>query len=189
MQAKSILRRALEEREPVFIESVTEMPSELEVERLFDGEKPDLGGFHSLAVVPLVADGFPVGLAISASVSADPVQRGQEVDHPAVRRQVARALENNRLYEETKALGEIDSLSGLYDRHRALEQLDIEVARARRYEGTFSILLADIDNFKNFNETWGHAAGRRSDQAGRGRAAPSQPHDSTSWAATAAMSS
>ena len=40
-----------------------------------------------------------------------------------------------------------------------MEQLEIEVARARRYEGTFSILLADIDNFKLFNETYGQPAG------------------------------
>jgi diguanylate cyclase (GGDEF)-like protein/putative nucleotidyltransferase with HDIG domain len=72
---------------------------------------------------------------------------------------LARAIENSRMYEKTKAMGEVDSLSGLFDRHRALEQLDVEIARARRYEGTFSILIADIDNFKNFNDTWGHPAG------------------------------
>jgi diguanylate cyclase (GGDEF)-like protein/putative nucleotidyltransferase with HDIG domain len=154
----TILRRALEDEEPVFVDSVTEMPS-AEVEHLFDGERPDLGGFHSLAVVPLTTDGHPVGLAIAASALPTRFTEDRRSTIQVFAGRVARALENNRLYEETKALGEIDSLSGLYDRHRALEQLDMEVARARRYEGTFSILLADIDNFKNFNETWGHSAG------------------------------
>jgi diguanylate cyclase (GGDEF)-like protein/putative nucleotidyltransferase with HDIG domain len=158
VQAQGLIRTAMEERAPVFIESVTEMVSK-EVERLFDGGKPDLGGFHSLAVVPLLADGFPVGLALSGSALPTRFSEDRRSTMLLFATRLARALVNDRVYEETKALGEVDSLSGLYDRHRALEQLDIEIARARRYEGTFSILLADIDNFKNFNETWGHSAG------------------------------
>lgn len=158
VQAKNLISVPLEERDPVFIESITEIPSN-QVERLFDGEKPELGGFHSLAVVPLVADGFPVGLALAGSALPTRFSEDRKSIILMFAARLARALVNNRMYEETKALGEIDSLSGLYDRHRALEQLDVEIARARRYEGTFSILLADIDNFKNFNETWGHAAG------------------------------
>ncbi len=156
--SKRLISTVLEERTPVFIESVTELPSR-EVERLFDGEAPNLGGFHSLSAVPLVADGFPVGLAIAGS--ALPTKFSEDGKETILKfaARLARALVNHRLYEETKALGEVDSLSGLYDRHRALEQLEVEIARARRYEGTFSILLADIDNFKNFNETWGHSAG------------------------------
>ena len=61
--------------------------------------------------------------------------------------------------EEIKTLGEIDALSGLYNRRRALEQLESEVKRAPRYEGTFSIFIADIDNFKLFNDTYGHPVG------------------------------
>jgi diguanylate cyclase (GGDEF)-like protein/putative nucleotidyltransferase with HDIG domain len=157
-QSKALISVALEQRTPIFIESITETPSSL-VERLFEGEKPELGGFHSLAVVPLVADGFAVGLALSGSALPTRFSEDRRAIIGMFAARLARALVNNRLYEETKALGEIDSLSGLFDRHRALEQLDVEIARARRYEGSFSILLADIDNFKNFNETWGHAAG------------------------------
>lgn len=154
----ALLSRVLDGEGPVFIESITEMTSS-QIDRLFDGTPPDLGGFHSLVVVPLAIDVYPVGVAIAASVLPTRFTDDRKSTIQLFAGRVARALENNRLYEETKALGEVDSLSGLYDRHRALEQLDMEVARARRYEGTFSILLADIDNFKNFNETWGHSAG------------------------------
>jgi len=61
--------------------------------------------------------------------------------------------------EEIKALGEVDSLSSLYNRRRALEQLEMEIRRAQRYQGTFSVLIADIDNFKLFNDTYGHPIG------------------------------
>jgi diguanylate cyclase (GGDEF)-like protein/putative nucleotidyltransferase with HDIG domain len=158
VQAKGLLQKAVDDGESIYIESITETASH-DLERLFDDTKPDLGGFHSLAAVPLIADGFPVGLAISASVLPTRFSEDRKATIFLFAGRLARALENNRVYEQTKALGEVDSLSGLFDRHRALEQLDIEIARARRYEGTFSILLADIDNFKNFNETWGHPAG------------------------------
>lgn len=158
LEASRLVNVAIEEHAPIFVESVTELASH-EVERLFGGERPDVGGFHSLAVVPLVADGFPVGLALSASTLPTRFSEDRRETVLKFASRLGRALVNNRLYEETKALGELDSLSGLFDRHKALEQLEVEISRARRYEGTFSILLADIDNFKNFNETWGHSAG------------------------------
>ena len=52
---------------------------------------------------------------------------------------MAQALKNTRLVEEIKALGEVDSLSGLFNRRRALEQLEMEIRRAQRYEGKFAV--------------------------------------------------
>jgi diguanylate cyclase (GGDEF)-like protein/putative nucleotidyltransferase with HDIG domain len=158
VDANSLLKTVFHGGGPVFIESITEIGQD-ELDRLFEGIAPDLGGFHSLAVVPLLAEDLPVGLALSAAALPTRFTSDRRSTILLFAGQVAQALENNRLYEEIKSLGEVDSLSGLHNRRRALEQLDIEVARARRYEGTFSILLADIDNFKNFNETWGYPAG------------------------------
>jgi diguanylate cyclase (GGDEF)-like protein len=143
---------------PVFIESITELEA-AERGRLFNGMLPNLDGFHSLTVIPLLSDLSPVGLTIAASFKPTQFTQDKKSTILLLAGQVAHALENTRLYQEIKALGEIDSLSGLYNRRRAMEQLEIEVARARRYEGTFSILLADIDNFKLFNETYGQPAG------------------------------
>jgi diguanylate cyclase (GGDEF)-like protein/putative nucleotidyltransferase with HDIG domain len=158
VEANSLLRTVLRGGGPVFIESITELDRS-ERDRLFDGAMPDLGAFHSLVVVPLLSEDLPAGLAVSASVVPRRFSSDRKSTILLFASQVAQALENNRLYEEIKALGEIDSLTGLHNRRRALEQLDVEVARARRYEGTFSILLADIDNFKLFNDTYGHPAG------------------------------
>ncbi len=158
VDASSLLKSIFRGGGPVFIESITEI-GRPELERLFDGVVPDLGSFHSLAVIPLLAENHPVGVAVAASVLPTRFSDDRKSTIHLFAGQVAHALENNRVYEEIKALGEIDSLSGLHNRRRALEQLDLEVARARRYEGTFSILLVDIDNFKNFNETWGYPAG------------------------------
>jgi diguanylate cyclase (GGDEF)-like protein len=157
-QSNGLLRALFEGSEPIFIKSIEGLSSG-EKNRLFGSSLPDLGGFRSFALVPLVAENLPVGLAISASMRSDEFTDDKKSTILLFAGQVAQAIKNTRLYEEIKALGEIDSLSGLYNRRRSVEQLDSEVARARRYQGTFSLLIADVDNFKLFNDTYGHPVG------------------------------
>ena len=157
-QANGLLRAVFQGSDAIFIKSITELSPD-EQSRLFGRSLPDLGGFHSLALVPLLAEDLPVGLVISASVRANEFTGNKRSTILLFASQVAQALKNTRLYEEIKALGEIDSLSGLYNRRRSLEQLELEAARARRYQGTFSLLIADVDNFKLFNDTYGHPVG------------------------------
>src|SRR5215207_2882698 len=52
-----------------------------------------------------------------------------------------------------------DHLTGLANRRRFERQLEREVARTERYNRTFCLLLVDIDNFKDVNDTHGHDAG------------------------------
>lgn len=52
-----------------------------------------------------------------------------------------------------------DSLTGLLSRRRFLQDLDQEVERARRYGTYGSLLLIDLDRFKEINDTFGHRAG------------------------------
>lgn len=52
-----------------------------------------------------------------------------------------------------------DSLTGLYNRRYLFDYIDKEIDRAKRYHHFVSLLLLDIDNFKNFNDTNGHLAG------------------------------
>ena len=52
-----------------------------------------------------------------------------------------------------------DHLTGLANRRRFERQLEREVGRVLRYSHPFSLLMIDIDNFKNLNDTFGHDAG------------------------------
>src|SRR2546423_7054330 len=52
-----------------------------------------------------------------------------------------------------------DHLSGLANRRRFERQLEREVARTRRYERPFCLLMLDIDHFKRVNDTHGHETG------------------------------
>ncbi|PCJ17099.1 MAG: hypothetical protein COB02_14685 [Candidatus Cloacimonadota bacterium] len=68
---------------------------------------------------------------------------------------IVAALENARLYK----LATVDGLTGLYVRSFFDVQINKEFARAKRYNGELGYLMSDIDHFKNFNDTYGHAVG------------------------------
>ncbi|MAZ66071.1 MAG: diguanylate cyclase response regulator [Kangiellaceae bacterium] len=58
-----------------------------------------------------------------------------------------------------KSLAEKDELTGAYNRRYFNQALSKEIRRARRYQQPLSLILADIDHFKNINDQWGHQAG------------------------------
>ncbi|MBU0620389.1 MAG: diguanylate cyclase [Gammaproteobacteria bacterium] len=61
--------------------------------------------------------------------------------------------------DELDHLASHDSLTGLPNRRLFLDRLDRALARARRNHTTLALLFIDLDNFKDINDTHGHAAG------------------------------
>jgi diguanylate cyclase len=53
----------------------------------------------------------------------------------------------------------IDALTGLANRRSFDEQLTVAIAEAEREATPLCVLMCDIDHFKKFNDTWGHATG------------------------------
>jgi diguanylate cyclase (GGDEF)-like protein len=72
---------------------------------------------------------------------------------------IALAVDNARLHAEVKALAMTDAVSGLSNRHAFEETLSAEVLRAQRHGHSLSLIIFDIDLFKDYNDTWGHPAG------------------------------
>ncbi len=73
--------------------------------------------------------------------------------------QAAAAIENARLYEETRRLAVTDPMTGAWNRRHIEDRLQAEADRAHRFQHPLSVLVADIDNLKLLNDTYGHAAG------------------------------
>lgn len=63
------------------------------------------------------------------------------------------------LSSQLKELAFTDSLTKIYNRLHFAHFLDIEIDKAKRYNGTFSIIFFDLDHFKEVNDNFGHAAG------------------------------
>jgi diguanylate cyclase (GGDEF)-like protein len=67
--------------------------------------------------------------------------------------------ERVRMLDELKKLSITDGLTQLYNSRHFYSQLKGEIERCNRYEHKLSLLLLDIDNFKEYNDTHGHLEG------------------------------
>lgn len=84
----------------------------------------------------------------------------QELHHlTQIAAQLASALRRSLLYEQVAETARRDQLTGCWNRRALFERLDDELRRCRRYEHDLSLLLLDIDFFKQINDCQGHLAG------------------------------
>jgi len=73
--------------------------------------------------------------------------------------QAALAFQNARLYRTLQEQADTDGLTGLCNHRRFRERLHEEVLRAQRYNLPLTLLMIDIDDFKAFNDDFGHLIG------------------------------
>jgi len=68
-------------------------------------------------------------------------------------------LRHKQLVETLATQASRDPLTGLYNRRQMMTDLYLEMQRARRYNTSLSLILLDVDYFKNYNDSRGHLAG------------------------------
>jgi diguanylate cyclase (GGDEF)-like protein len=73
--------------------------------------------------------------------------------------ELAIALDQETLMRRLRALAVVDPLTGVGNRRAWDEALDLELSRARRSRQALTVAMFDLDHFKHFNDTRGHAAG------------------------------
>ena len=71
----------------------------------------------------------------------------------------ASAIKNSKAYEDTLLMAHTDMLTGLYNHGYFQYKLDEELVKAKAKHSKLSIIMMDLDNFKKFNDTYGHIQG------------------------------
>jgi len=123
------------------------------------GADCDPAGLRRAKVLPLVHLDEAIGAVVVASprtsALADDALRLLHVatGYGAI------ALVNGRLYAEMERMATRDGLTGLFNHRAFQEQLERAVARSSRNGQRLSLMLCDIDHFKQVNDTYGHPAG------------------------------
>lgn len=77
----------------------------------------------------------------------------------AIARQSAAALVNANLYEELEILAVTDPVTQLPNHRLFMRAVSEEIERQKRFGATFSILMIDVDDFKTYNDSFGHNEG------------------------------
>jgi diguanylate cyclase (GGDEF)-like protein/PAS domain S-box-containing protein len=111
--------------------------------------------------VPLTVQGETLGALclIGAGVRRGEQQISQQQLAVTVTEAIKLSLSNLKLREKLREQAIRDPLTGLFNRRFLEETLSREVYRAQRRKSALCVVLLDLDDFKRFNDTFGHAAG------------------------------
>lgn len=108
--------------------------------------------------IPLRAQGTALGLLHVSGIGVHARDQAQSVLE-TVAEQLGLALVNLQLRDTLRVQSLRDSLTGMFNRRYLDESLQREVTRCKRHGLPLAVLMLDVDHFKRFNDTHGHAAG------------------------------
>jgi diguanylate cyclase (GGDEF)-like protein len=118
---------------------------------------PFIGPTPSEVCFPMIIAGTPEG--VLGVAPEPPLTDHQRSVLSAAAALLAVSLKNAELFREIRENSVRDGLTGCFNRTHAVEVLDAELRRARRSKLPLSLLMFDLDNFKNINDRHGHLCG------------------------------
>ncbi len=132
---------------------------------------PDSEGIESLETIRAEAGPLPIVVLTGLDdeeVAVRAVERGAqdylvkgEISGRMISRSLLYAIERQRLLEALRGLSLLDDLTGLYNRRGFLTLAEQQLGLARRMGRGVALVFADVDGFKEINDTHGHRAGDR----------------------------
>jgi len=141
------------ERQPVYEADLKQR------HRFWTGEHHLQQGIRSVLYLPLSVTDRNIGSLILASRKPDAYSSQQIKLLGKVALQIAAPVENAQLYARAEQRSRIDELTGLFNRRHFEERLKEELSRHSRYGDVLSVFMLDLDNFKTYNDVYGHPAG------------------------------
>lgn len=114
---------------------------------------------HGHIILPLKAKGRVLGVLYLYLPEHAPIIPNANHVLRSIANQIGMAIHNAQLYQETKECSLHDPLTGLANRRLMEIDLDRNLARTRRLDAPLSVIIADLDHFKDYNDERGHIAG------------------------------
>ncbi|HKG48576.1 MAG TPA: diguanylate cyclase [Pyrinomonadaceae bacterium] len=115
--------------------------------------------YRSMASLPLFKDDVLLGALSVYSVELEQYTNDHMRLLETVTRLASDALANAMQHAEAESNALTDPLTGLPNGRYLSLRFEEEAARARRTDRTFQVVMLDLDEFKNVNDTYGHKAG------------------------------
>ena len=108
--------------------------------------------------MPMTAGGHPVGV-LGIPDAAGPFTPARQRVLAMAGALLAISIRNAQLFHELRENSLRDGLTGCFNRTHALDVLDTELRRARRSQTPVSLIMFDLDRFKDINDRYGHLCG------------------------------
>ena len=126
----------------------------------FTDVNPEAGiKYRSMASLPLFKDDVLLGALSVYSIELEQYTEDHMRVMETVTRLASDALGNAMQHAEAESNALTDPLTGLPNGRYLALRFEEEAARARRTDRTFQVVMLDLDEFKNVNDTYGHKAG------------------------------
>ncbi len=152
LKVARLTERAIQTRKPQLVKDYVHRADRLKIH--------DPYRLRAVCSFPIVLNGKAIG-AISLGrtqphkpFTSEDIETMRSLAHVA-----ALAFQSANLFEETQRRSVTDALTGLANRRRFDSFLKQEWAHAMRTQEPLALILADIDSYKKYNDTYGHAAG------------------------------
>ena len=114
---------------------------------------------RSLLCVPFLVKGKSHGCVLIEHTIPEAFDEDNVRLLEIITQQISIAIDNARLYEQLQEFANTDGLTQIYNRVFFQNRLQYELEQARQLGYEVSVILYDIDNFKRFNDTYGHLFG------------------------------
>jgi diguanylate cyclase (GGDEF)-like protein len=137
---------------------------------LLDVQMPEVNGYDVLRLLKENSDTAEIPIIfVTGKDSVEDEEYGLELGavdyitkpiHPSiVKARVKTHITLKHQHDQLTAMATHDQLTGLYNRHYLSDTLSKKVAQCKRHKEALSVIMVDIDHFKNVNDTFGHLMG------------------------------